>query len=662
MKFNKYLLSVLIGTSLTTGFTGCNDGEFLEEHSYNFDSNAFYTSESDMEMALNACYQEVQYMVMGVAHGLHSWMLMGIDYDTFTQTSGKDHFTTWDITSTDNGYSRHWYEYTYKLINRANTVIDMVNERDVEYSSDTKKEELLGAARFFRGWGYRILAGMFGNVPIVSSSVGTIETGYEANTRQEVWEFCKEDFAYAAQHLPKEATKPGQVIRAAADHYLAEICLALGDFQEAVSAATRVIDGTDGDYHIMTTRFGSRASEATDRYGNSLAAPAGAYWDLFRQDGNQNSEDNREALWVCQYNYNTYSTGGGGNVWYRARCNATEAYWLNGNVLNNRTKRTLDNGDQAYLFGVNVACFPKYDANGEEITNGSLKSIVPEADGRWEANIQRDSMGGNVSYLGCGLYINDYVKAEMGQGLWKNGKQGDREDIRGSEIMMQRNWYTPGGTRWKDELAKAIARSEEARRTGGNKNLIINVSDTAGISPRLWKFSDDIHHGDNKSYNCDWYLVRVAETYLLRAEAYLALNDKNSAAADINVVRNRANAPLCTPAEVNIDYILDERTRELLGEEHRSLTLNRLSVNPNCTYISDCYPVQDETTSNTLYERVRKYGYGFPNLTGSDQPREWDEAGKRYIPNIHPYNYQQPIPTQVIDANISVEYKQNTGY
>lgn len=121
---------------------------------------------------------------------------------------------------------------------------------------------------------------MYGNVPILEHHATEITTGYTPSNRQTVWEFCKKDFEYAAVNLPKTASKPGKLTRAAADHYLAEISLALGDFDNAVAASTRVIDGTDGDYHLMTTRFGSRAGEATDRYGNSLAAPAGAYWDL----------------------------------------------------------------------------------------------------------------------------------------------------------------------------------------------------------------------------------------------------------------------------------------------------------------------------------------------------------------------------------------------
>mgnify|MGYP002711704104 CR=1 FL=1 len=86
---------------------------------------------------------------------------------------------------------------------------------------------------------------------------------------------------------------------------------------EAIQAATRVISGADGDYHLMTARYGQRKDESTDRYGHSL----NPYWDLF-QIGNQNFEDgNNEAIWVAQFNYGTYSTGGGGNSWWRCRYN-----------------------------------------------------------------------------------------------------------------------------------------------------------------------------------------------------------------------------------------------------------------------------------------------------------------------------------------------------
>ena len=36
--------------------------------------------------------------------------------------------------------------------------------------------------------------------------------------------------------------------------------------------------------------------------------------------------------------------------------------------------------------------------------------------------------------------------------------------------------------------------------------------------------------------------------------------------------------------------------------------------------------------------------------------------GIRFIPNIKPYNYQQPIPDDVIKSNSGAEYPQNYGY
>ena len=120
----------------------------------------------------------------------------------------------------------------------------------------------------------------------------------------------------------------------------------------------------------------------------------------------------------------------------------------------------------------------------------------------------------------------------------------------------------------------------------------------------------------------DQYAMRLAETYLLRAEAYLLQGDKQKATDDINVVRNRAHAKPATASEIDLDYILDERTRELLVEEPRRLTLIRM---------------------NKLVDRVRKYHpYGGPT-----------------IQDFHAF---WPIPQTAIDANINAVLEQNPGY
>ena len=117
--------------------------------------------------------------------------------------------------------------------------------------------------------------------------------------------------------------------------------------------------------------------------------------------------------------------------------------------------------------------------------------------------------------------------------------------------------------------------------------------------------------------------MRLAETYLLRAEAYMDNGDMVNAANDINTVRARANAALITPAEVNIDFILDERARELAIEEPRRRTLARLGL---------------------LYNRVKAYG-----------PTESANS-------IKTTNNWLPVPQSAIDANRGAVLTQNPGY
>jgi hypothetical protein len=120
----------------------------------------------------------------------------------------------------------------------------------------------------------------------------------------------------------------------------------------------------------------------------------------------------------------------------------------------------------------------------------------------------------------------------------------------------------------------------------------------------------------------DQYMFRLAETYLLRAEAYLGLGNTAAAAADINVVRARANASPVAPGSVDIDYILDERMRELGVEEKRMLTLCRLEK---------------------FYDRVVK-------------------CNPFYASQMKPHFNLWPIPFSEIERNRSVKLEQNPGY
>ena len=73
----------------------------------------------------------------------------------------------------------------------------------------------------------------------------------------------------------------------------------------------------------------------------------------------------------------------------------------------------------------------------------------------------------------------------------------------------------------------------------------------------------------------DLIVMRLGETYLLLAEAQVKQNKLTEAAASINAVRARANAAPILPVQVTLDFILDERVRELVAEENRRMTLMR---------------------------------------------------------------------------------------
>lgn len=693
-------------------FSSCNDEAFIKETSYANDNEGFFQSQSALEIGLASAYAEVQYMIYGCMRTTHSWMLMGCNLDTFTETSATGNIN-WATMGSTSGYARHWADYMYVLANRANTVVDMIDEHeDIVYSPASRKNELRAEGVFLRAWAYRVLAGMYGGVAYDEHMSREARYDYELMPREEVWAKLKDDFAWAENNLPATPRAMGTVTKAVAGHYLAEICLALGDFQGARDAATRVIDGTDGNHQIMVTRFGNRKDQTVDRYGNSLAAPQGAYWDLFRSsaktngtiasDGNSNDPENLEALWVCQSDFaesDQWTLGGSGDSWWRthnAPVEACFAPWLpqggkNGtrshtwyDPSNPKAKEDGTVTEKFYIFSADAVCFPEgVEPAGAGTPNDDIdevkytvyeegKPVVKKRKLSYPLSVKNDSIAnraqGNGAAYGLTNLPTEYVTRPAGDIL--GSVWDDPNDFRGSEVMIQRDPYLPSGKKWSEVKAAIQARAEshdaDVDKDGKAvaNNYYLTAADTMNVTPRFWKFSDDKHPSKSTGvfYDCDWYMVRLAETYLLRAEAYLGLNQQGLAADDINVLRNRAGAKPCSAADVDIDYIMDERIRELFGEEQRQITLNRLTCNPNATYVLAKYPTQNTTTTNYMYERVHKYGFGYEGAPGSREAYTDALGNTRHYSNFKPYNYVYPIPAQIIQSNKDKEIPQNDGY
>lgn len=109
----------------------------------------------------------------------------------------------------------------------------------------------------------------------------------------------------------------------------------------------------------------------------------------------------------------------------------------------------------------------------------------------------------------------------------------------------------------------------------------------------VYKFTARNNNGSqaanyNPAYaSTDFPVFRLADAYLMRAEASFRLGDNASAANDINVIRKRAfggDAGNITAGQVTADYILDERAREFYYEGQRRTDLIRFGQFTNGTY------------------------------------------------------------------------------
>jgi starch-binding outer membrane protein, SusD/RagB family len=510
--FRLTLLSLLL-TSVSCKKT------FLDETPLSFLSttNAFKTTD-DFNASVNNLYR----LVREEFYSRSDWQPMQYLYRTdlvVEVTVGSNPQLATDFGPNGTLANNHWSQI-YKIVSEANTIISRIPASSLTASNKVLFE---ARGRFFRAFAYRTLAYLWGGVPLVTEEIVAEKADFTRATKEAVLNQVIEDLKFATANLPAIATvKDGEVSNLAAWHLLAEVYLAAGQYQNAADAATVVIDDAATD--LMTTRFGSR----------SAVVPGDAYWDLFQtKNQNRKSAANKEALWVIQFE--TDLAGGGAVSTERAGAYQLERV----HVPLFRDMRSN---------GVALFRWPVSDYTGGRGV-GFMQPSRYFADTVWQSDFANDIRNANHNFV-REITVTNPASPLFGQ------KVSTQSPPAGATVTYPSRVFYP-------YQSKATTIADHPA------GLYVNP----GSADPTLKYELKASAGGTYT---DQYMFRFAETYLLRAEAYAGLGNTAAAAADINMVRTRANASPVAPANVNLNYILDERMREFGVEEKRMLTLMRL--------------------------------------------------------------------------------------
>lgn len=574
MKTIKYSIITIIFSL----FTSCIVDIDLEEMPKDFFSpeNSF-TDKAGFESSLADLYQNIRKEMYMAEDQAKTWGMMGMDIDfncwrTNDAADGSKNYNEiwyWNTINKDNPEVKNWWIRFYGWIYKANVIIGRAEDGDIQWTPE-EKDQIVAEAKFLRAFAYHFLVNCWGDVPLVLEETTGPKFDYTRAPKEQVLQQCVTDLEWAVSYMITVDKQPGgRAPRAAAYHLLSEVYIMTGEYQKSIEAASKVID--DPNYHLMTERFGTRTNFRFNGYDyqGEYEVWGDVYWDLF-QEGNMNwSEGNRECIWNIQMDVDMQGGGKttewGGN--FGLERHWTPDWW----------RATDIDGVQAWL---------KDTLNGRP--NGTTQPT-------------------------------EYV----GDRIWKYKDDWDK-DIRNSEYNVQRDFY------WTNPANTYYGQRMEPEHMGDKSTYekLTRPSFKKGVSAVHYGLYQDPASGQNQDQGRifkDWYIMRLAETYLLRAEAYMLSGNVQKAADDINVVRGRAKATPVTAADVNIDLILDERARELYMEEFRTNTLMR---------------------TGKLVEYLMKYNDAVI-LRGYQLPA---------------FKNKFPIPQSEIEANKEAILYQNEGY
>lgn len=621
MKFLIKLTLIIFLAAMVNGITSCKKDWLKPQPLSFYEPNLTYVDAAAMQAALVACARNLRLEYYGDNPPVLTEMLFSeVSVEGTTDKSGPAQDLNIQITpdnvafdDADHNKIYFYWSEAYKGIKYANTIISRID--NATYASPAERKAILGAAYFHRAMRYYRLTHQFGDVPAVFSEIDAPKLDFFSTKREVILKRIKEDLDSAQAWVPATPNR-GEVTKGAVSHLLTKVNLALGKFDDAIASANNIING--GTHSLMTAPFGSSAAPYTVLPGTitPVSLPHNIIWDLHRPE-NKSSGANREGIYMIIDRF------GDGGFYTFSTANPPVA---TGGM---RIMRQA-----VPLYGSNIN-----SPSGKKGTNDNAPTT-------------------GLDFLQSNLYGRGIGRCRPTpysyQDIWT-----DNTDLRHSRTAG--NWKNMEDLLYNDQGLKTsndvwYLKNLQLRNTTGG--LICTDTIRSWFPwPQYKLFIPDNENSPMQGGHTDWYVFRIAETYLLRAEAYFWKGDLANAVLDINRVRSRAGAIPLTASEVNIGTILDERARELYFEEPRKTELTRiayiLAMTGQPAYNGKTYNLTNFSENNFFYDRIMEKNIFYRSGVKTNH-------GDQYT--LSPYHVLWPVPTPSIQANTFGRINQNKGY
>lgn len=595
---------ILLATLLLA--VGCND--VLEEQPRAVLAPSFFESGEGLRTGLTAAYSFYRYYY-GSEPGMNTTVWGTDEFRHGQQTNNPPTDVYVGITAAEGAVQALW-NWSYPSINTCNGIIEIgQNADDI---TEEEKTQLISEAKFIRAHWYFLLVQTYGGVTLDLGSGPlkfnrTPTSDFRRESTADVWAAIIQDLEEAVDGLP--AARPaerGHAWKATALHVLAKAYLTRGSSADA-----------------QTGDFDKAYEHAMDLINNHEAYGVRLMTDYaeVHQEGN---EDNEEILWTIEWN---------GNLQYN-------------NV--NDPGNQYNNGSNFYFRPFYVQDIP---GMVRDVENG--RPWIRYSPTPWLIDVA------------FGDKVNDSRYDKSFQTVWYvNSEETSPAPL--NELGDTAIWHAP--KHFQDAFPSPAA----AQAWASTRDYIVSWPDlppyraNSTTYPNVPRNAQNKQYPSLKKYDCvarpvegteddpnisstrPFIVYRFAETYLIAAEAALQRGDAGEAADQINVIRRRAAYPgreanmEITAGDVDIDFILDERSRELAGEQMRWFDLKR---------------------TGKLIERVNaNVGTGEPVQYNSQWNSGAATAGAT-PPDPQEFHLLRPIPQSQIDRVTGAEgYANNPGY